>query len=408
MRLVTFLLIFIFAVNNVKAIELIEISNYRDNFAAGETVQFDINFDGELDNDLSYSNLKLKNIYNVNFDVSYTIEKISDYRYYVYFNLPNNLINNTYKFIINNVDIYNGDDFVRVNKEVYFNVSNSNYSLSIYPGIFILNDESSSINFKNNLNFPLDILVSGNGLILEYNNINLGKKAQKNVQFRRDGDINNAEIKIDYGNKYYLIPIYFSDNEDIILPEVNITNITVNKKSVVFVESSHIINKNLFTNESISAPIRFYNNGDADLKNLNIEVSKELSNILKINQSSFSLLKIGEIKFFLVTINKDFRVKQGYYNGTIKLISDKVYDNIYVYLNFSEPMKVIIPKENITKKENITNGTLIIKPKEKSSNVKTILISIIVAILIIVVFILLRKKGKPKTQGKGFSYYLRR
>ena len=63
MRLVTFLLIFIFAVNNVKAIELIEISNYRNNFAAGETVQFDINFDGELDNDLSYSNLKLKNIF---------------------------------------------------------------------------------------------------------------------------------------------------------------------------------------------------------------------------------------------------------------------------------------------------------------------------------------------------------
>lgn len=408
MRLTTFLSIFFMAIINVHAQNLVEISSYRDNFAAGETVQFDLKFSGELDNDLQFSNLKLSNANGINVDSSFTIEKINDFWYYVYFNLPINLINDTYKFSIRNLDIYDGEDLVRINKDIYFTVTKSNYSLSIYPGIFLLNNDISSITVKNNLNINLNVKLFGKGVLLEYDDLDLNAGNSKNVQFRKDGTVNYSEVKVSYGDKFYLVPVYFNF-EDFVFQNQTIDNITISKKSATFLESGKIINKSLFVNESISAPIKFYNNGDVDLSDVQIEVSDSLSTVLRINQSLFGSLKKMESKSFLVEINGNLRARQGQFQGTIKLKSGQLFDIIYVYLDFKKLPEIRISDKNVTKVNNITNNTRIIEPI-KQTNLKKIVVVIIIILVIIgfLVYIAMKKKTTPKARGKNYSYYLRR
>lgn len=410
MRLIIFLLMFFLAIINVHAQDLIEISSYRDNFAAGETVQFDLKFNGELDNDLQYSNLRLSNIYNINFDTSFTIEKINDFRYYIYFNLPSNLVNDTYKFSVKDLDIYDGEDFVRINREAYFSITKSNYSLSIYPGIFLLNNDISLVNIKNNLDNNLYVEFSGEGILLEYDNLYLNGRISKDIQFRKEGNISYSEIRVSYGDKFYLVPVHFI-YDDFVSQEQNLTNFTISKKSVVFAESSKIINKTLYTNESLSAPIRFYNNGNTDLSNIQIDVSNSLNGVLKVNQSSFSSLKKGEFKSFLVEINKNSLGRQEQFEGAIKLKSGEVYDTIYVYLYFKKPPEVrTFDKDNVTKITNVTNKTVIIEPRQDTNNRKLtfVLVITILTIVVFISYIFLKKKIKPKIRGKNYSYYLRR
>ena len=410
MKLVIFLLVLVFAVNCVKADDILNIIKYRDVYSSGETVQLDVNINGELSDELKYSNLKLLSETNSKIDVAYTIEKIDNYNYYIFFNLPQVISNGNYRFLIQNLDVYDGDNIVRISKGTNFSIKDSNYSISIYPGIIKLENPSSLFNVKNNLNPQINLIISATGVVLETSNLLLGKKASKDIQFRADDDNSTKYIKIEYGDKFYKIPVLvlYSNSNDIVAPGLNISNLTVTKESAIFIESSKIINKNMFTNETISAPLRFLNNGDVDIRNLNIKVSDDLSKVLRLNQSTLYFFKKGTIGSVIVSVNRDLRTKAGEYKGTIKLSTDVDYDTIFVYLNFTDPPKKSKLKINNASNQNLTNKTVIIVPEEKNNKNKVTIVSLVVFIISIIIFITLRKKDKPKEAKKNFSYYLKR
>src|SRR3989344_5878823 len=401
MKFILYIFVLFFAVDIAHSQNLINSLNYREVYAAGETVQFEVIFAGDLDKDLGYSNLKFANSANSKINVQFNIEKINSFKYFVYFNLPNNLDDGVYKFAIHNVDIFYNEEIYRVGFEDNFSVAKSNYSIAIDPAFIRLVNPISYFNIRNNKNSIVNLLIFGEHLIFETTNLTLGKL--------RDED---TEIRIEYGDKFYKIPILvlykeIQNNNTVVIPNLNISNITVANKSVIFVEGSNIINLSLFTNETISAPLRFYNNGNVDIKDLRVVVSEEISDVLGVNQSVFKLVKVGNFAFFEVYLNKYLKAEPGNYEGTIKLMSDVENDVIFVHLNYKGLEKELPIKSNITENYNKTNKTTIVEPiKEKSKNLKIIIfIGALIMALIIIIF--LGRKNKPKDTKKNFSYYLR-
>ena len=413
MKFILYIFVLFFAVDIVHSQNLINSFNYREVYAAGETVQFEVIFDGDLDKDLRYSNLKLVNNVDSKINVQFNIEKINSFKYFVYFNLPNNLDDGVYKFVIHNVDIFYNEEIYRVGFEDNFSVAKSNYSIAIDPAFIRLENPISYFNIRNNKNSIVNLLIFGEHLIFETTNLTLGKLRDEDIQFRATKGINeDTEIRIEYGDKFYKIPILvlykeIQNNNTVVIPNLNISNITVANKSVIFIEDSNIINLSLFTNETISAPLRFYNNGNVDIKDLRVVVSEEISDVLGVNQSVFKLVKVGQFAFFEVYLNEYLKVNPGNYEGTIKLMSDFENDMIFVYLNYKEPEKQLPIKVNRTENYNQTNRTNNVEPiKEKSKNLKIIIfIGALIMALIIIIF--LGRKNKPKDTKKNFSYYLR-
>ena len=413
MKFILYIFVLFFAVDIVHSQNLINSFNYREVYAAGETVQFEVIFDGDLDKDLRYSNLKLVNNVDSKINVQFNIEKINSFKYFVYFNLPINLENGTYKFVIHNVDIFYNEEIYRVGFEDNFSVAKSNYSIAIDPAFIRLENPISYFNIRNNKNSIVNLLIFGEHFIFETTNLTLGKLRDEDIQFRATKGINeDTEIRIEYGDKFYKIPILvlykeIQNNNTVVIPNLNISNITVANKSVIFVEGSNIINLSLFTNETISAPLRFYNNGNVDIKDLRVVVSEEISDVLGVNQSVFKLVKVGHFAFFEVYLNKYLKAEPGNYEGTIKLMSDVENDVIFVHLNYKGLEKELPIKSNITENYNKTNKTTIVEPiKEKSKNLKIIIfIGALIMALIIIIF--LGRKNKPKDTKKNFSYYLR-
>ncbi|HLC74123.1 MAG TPA: hypothetical protein VJH20_05820 [Candidatus Nanoarchaeia archaeon] len=413
MKFILYILVLFFAVDIVHSQNLIDSFNYREVYAAGETVQFEVVFDGILDKELGYSNLKLVNNVGSKINVQFNVEEINSSKYFVYFNLPNNLNEGTYRFVIHNVDMFYNGEIYRVGFEDNFTVAKSNYSIAIDPAFISLQNPISYFNIRNNKNNAVNLLIFGEHLIFETSNLTLGKLKDEDIQFMATKNIyGDTEIIIEYGDMLYKIPILvlyreLQNNSTIVTPNLNISNITVANKSVIFVEGSNIINLSLFTNETISAPLRFYNNGNVDIKDLKVVVSEEISDLLVVNQSIFKSVKVGHFAFFEVYLNKYLMAEPGNYKGTIKLVSDVENDVIFVYLNYKTSEKQLPIKGNRTENYNQTNKTTVVGPiKEKSKNLKIIIFigALIIAFTIIIFF---GRKNKPKDAKKNFSYYLR-
>src|SRR3989344_2217288 len=222
MKFILYILVLFFAVDIVHSQNLIDSFNYREVYAAGETVQFNV-------------------------------EEINSSKYFVYFNLPNNLNEGTYRFVIHNVDMFYNGEIYRVGFEDNFTVAKSNYSIAIDPAFISLQNPISYFNIRNNKNNAVNLLIFGEHLIFETSNLTLGKLKDEDIQFMATKNIyGDTEIIIEYGDMLYKIPILvlyreLQNNSTIVTPNLNISNITVANKSVIFVEGSNIINLSLFT-----------------------------------------------------------------------------------------------------------------------------------------------------------------
>src|SRR3989338_1792047 len=414
MKFLLYILIGLFAMNYVFAGELVNISIYRESFSSEETVQVDLEFYGVLDEDLSYSSINIYNNQNRKINVALNIEKVSESRYYVYFDLPSNLENGTYKIKITGVNIYYNFDLITLNKEKIFFVNSSNSSISIDPGIFITSSKYNTLKLKNNLQKNQNVFLSAGNLTLEKSYITLESKEVQDIQFVITQNQVDDIIKVEYGNKVYNIPVLVSNTNinynnssysNISKPENLTNNKSINAK---FFEDYDLINKTLFVNESIEAPLKFINDGQISIDQIKIWVSEDIKPFIKINKTEFENINVNEIRSFLLSINKNRAAESGVYRGEIKLISNQELDSLSVELRFDEITKL---RDNKTLREDKTDNLTIPNENEpdknKTVNYKPLFILSLVILILIVALILVRKKTKSK-QIKNFSYYFKR
>ena len=118
----------------------INILTYRNDYMPLETFQAEIILDKEPLNELNNLNFELYKDESVGILLS--LEKLSNKRYFVYFNLPN-LEKGEYKFKVKNVNILDNNILKRISEEKILNIKDTN------PGFeYLLNnqDEDGSFN----------------------------------------------------------------------------------------------------------------------------------------------------------------------------------------------------------------------------------------------------------------------
>jgi hypothetical protein len=396
----------------------IKIDLAKNNYNLYETLQADIVFNLSLTEKITASNFGLIDKYNETIPISIFLEKLSNNNYYVYFNIPK-LNSDTYYFMIK--DIKYLDNILKITSKKNEFYLNNLSSVSIFPGIF--NNKTSGnlkiINngYEKNITLTADKIGLSEKIILK-NDFNINLNFPKNIE-----DFN---IRLDYENNYYLIPVYtykeqikinnFNLENKTISKNENKSEETINKKelngSIILLNSTYGTNFNSKFDLKKESIVRghFYikNNLNYDIKNVELSLTGNIRNIIKLYSPFIPIIGQNETVIQYIKINENQNPDKLEYKGKIEIKSN---NTLLTYLpfeiNFIEKNLIKNNLTNLTdlkqenKKDNkiqsnkINNQQQINKAK---SNKKIIIIFILFIVFIIIGFIYyLMKKPKSKT-----------
>jgi hypothetical protein len=311
----------------------IKIDLAKNNYNLYETLQADIVFNLSLTEKITASNFGLIDKYNETIPISIFLEKLSNNNYYVYFNIPK-LNSDTYYFMIK--DIKYLDNILKITSKKNEFYLNNLSSVSIFPGIF--NNKTSGnlkiINngYEKNITLTADKIGLSEKIILK-NDFNINLNFPKNIE-----DFN---IRLDYENNYYLIPVYtykeqikinnFNLENKTISKNENKSEETINKKelngSIILLNSTYGTNFNSKFDLKKESIVRghFYikNNLNYDIKNVELSLTGNIRNIIKLYSPFIPIIGQNETVIQYIKINENQNPDKLEYKGKIEIKSNK-------------------------------------------------------------------------------------
>ena len=356
----------------------------KNDYYQYETLQSEVFINLTLAEKITASNFGLADKNNGTISVPVFFEELSLNHYFVYFNLPK-LEKDVYYFNIKNVKYFENNVLKITSKYYEFNLENVS-SVSIYPGI--LNKVNSTILTITNHNNPINITVKADEISLNQN-ILLNDKASIDLEIPKNTD--NFDIRVDYGNRFYLIPVIpYKEN---ITKEIE--QLMPNENAVVLLNSTFgnkfqdkiTIKKDI----SLKGPFYIRNTLDTPVNGIVFDLTGNLKEIARINLTYISELKPNEIITQYIWINENQAPSKSSYSGKIEM---KYGDNILTI-----PLEIIFTDfvDNILRDNKTINQSFIENVEEEktgNTGLVVLFLSLILIVLIGLIYFILKKKNK--------------
>ena len=367
----------------------------RSSYNIKETLQAELVLGVNPVNQISEYNFLLRDKNNQVIPISLFLEKLSNIKYFIYFNMPE-INDGNYYFEVRDIRYISQEDGVlkQANIKKQFELLNytlDNYSISIFPGIIL---KKSSLTIVNNKE-PLEIeIISPDFTNLSKKTLLVNNLLLNVVQYNED-----YQIKIAYGNKEYLIPVLGSKN--------NISNQTSiqprpepEKNSIIFLNSTfgNYFSKEILINEQqvIYNPFYIKNIWGYEINNLSFVFDGNLNKILKLDKYNIKTIRPNETIRQIAILNEDKNFEIKNYFGNINIFyNGNILSSLELKIRF-------LTQDNLTKNETIpvkpainysANDTISIKPDEKKGSS---LIIIIIVVVLVILFLYWLFKGKVK------------
>jgi hypothetical protein len=383
----------------------ITISISKNNYFQYETLQAEVLFNLSLANQITASNFVLVDKENESIPASIFLEEISKDHYFIYFDLPR-LDNGTYYFLVKDVK-YTDTTLKKISKSKEFYLSNDS-SISIFPAIF------------NKINYTiLKITNHANpiNLTLKAEEINLSKtlflNQILNIDFNIPKNIDNFNININYGDRFYSIPVVPYKETPPNLTREEIKPLIVPQPpsdAIIFLNSSfgtYFNNKiNLTKDSSPRGYFYIQNLWTYPVKNIQFKLTNDLSQAARLNLSFISQMNPNETLMQCLWINENQNLTKSKYFGNIEIKSEQGTSTFL-------PLEIIFLEEkttNISEENTLSfNGTVVNQTKkgiikeEKKQNKNLIIIILLLVLALFIIFIyFIFKKRKRKQEFDEF------
>ncbi|MEK6974506.1 MAG: hypothetical protein AABW41_04705 [Nanoarchaeota archaeon] len=387
-----FIVLLLFAQTSLGASINIE----RNNYSIWETVQGNINLYGS-DKELVLSDISLLDNNSEKINIAISLIKIDKNNNFFYFDANKNFKEGNYSLIVYKVPLFENGILVEKNITAEFSVQDSNYSVSIDPGILYVEDvnekNSYVVSLKNNMN-PLPIkITSENFAKLSSYEINMQTNNSYTLQILLDKKYDysygfNGHVLVHYADRIYRIPIYIK-NAPLVKQQTPILKSINEKLSINLIISG---------NQSIEGPLYFKNSGQVAINNVIASLDGNLDEILDIGKRSFSLLAVNESIEISLSINGAKNKSSGQFNGSIILNYDSNVLKYPIFIHVKDDALNTTQENNASSQNNTTSVTETENKKRKFNYI--ILFFAIAACLLLIFFLLKKKRKKPSEENK--------
>lgn len=395
MKKILILLFLLCFINIVDAEEPLNLTLFRNSYNIKETLQAELILNVNPVNRISEYNFLLRDKNSQIIPTSLFLEKLSDSRYFVYFNLPE-IENGDYYFEVRDIRHISKEDKILkqaiIKKQfTLLNYTLDNSSVSIFPGIIL---KKTALNIANNKE-PLEIEIKAPDYANLSKKVLLIDNLLLNIlQYNED-----YNIKINYNNKEYLIPVLGLKNNSLNQTIVQ-TKEEPGKNSIIFLNSTlgSYFSREILINEKqiIYNPFYIKNIWDYEINNISFVVDEALNKALKLDKYSIKIIKPNETIKNIAILNEDNLSEKKDYFGRINIAYN---ENVLSYLELK--IKFLM-QDNLTKNETIqikpvanfsANDTINIKPEKKKGSSWIV---VVIIVLLIIIFLYRMFKGKVK------------
>ena len=412
MKRLLIILFFLFLMNLAYAQEA-TLNVFRETYTSKETLQAELNINVDPVNQITASNFILSNEDNEVIPISLFLEKLSQNKYFAYFNLPE-LLPGVYTFEVRDIRYVEDAVLKQASVKRTFNILNetlNNTSISINPGVILRNQKLEIIN---NLH-PVNITIEAPSYTNLSKTILLSDKLSLNILLNEE----DYDIKIIYNNKQYKIPVINLNKEIVnqtVIPFENETNLGLipPEDSIVFLNSTFgkIFPQeiNIDRTTTIYNPIYIKNNWNFSLSNITFTINGNLKEILILDKYQIFLIQGGETRKQIIIINPYKNPDKNDYFGSITVTSSKgTVKTLNLNINFLEEQnnitKNITIEDKVNKTENKTQP--VIMPKQKKANT-FVIVFIILFLLAVFIYWLFKRKIKKQESFEEHFYKSRR
>lgn len=371
---------------------------YQEVYQPGETFQFEFSAKN-LASEPSTANIKLFDSSNNEIKVAPFLLKI-DQNYFVYFDLPENLADGSYKVVLNKLKVDVDNVLKEVNHEINFNLNKKTSIISISPAVFVLNKESElQVQLNNKGPLVAVELTTSNFIKHPYTQSEQltgfsSRKFYFDVNLKEIVYNTKGYIHINYSNESYTIPIFV------------ITGSSEPIQAFEFITELTSLSRTMNKVEELSGGLGIRNRLNEDLKDVHFELTGNLNEIIKLDITYVQSFKSQSIINEKFEINKDKNPQLESYAGNFIVRSGQHSASFPIYIKFRPDSD--IPKEEVKPTEKPKEKELFAlpqpiavssKPESKSGLYLTILILLIVAAMIY-------KLSRNEKQKKSFKEYL--
>lgn len=395
-----YLLLFILLLPSVFAQEITS-SLYQEIYQPGETLQLEFTT-SNLVSEPSTANIKLFDSLNNEIKVAPFLLKIKPDNYFVYFDLPENLADGSYRLVLNKLKVNVDGVLKEVNHEINFNLTKKTSIVSISPAVFILNKDSELQVQLNNKGPLVAVELTTSDFIKHPYTGSEQLTGFSSRKFYFDADLTGivyntkGYININYSNESYAIPVFI------------ITGSLEPIQAFEFITELTSLSRTLNKKEEVRGGLGIRNRLNEDLKDVYFELTGNLNEIIKLNITHVQAFESQSIINELFIINKDKNPQLDSYLGNFIVKSEQYSASFPIYIQFREESE--IPREEVKtiKEEPVKEQELFALPPPVPVSIEPeskLGFYLIILVLLVVAAIIYKLSRKSK-QKKSFKEYL--
>jgi len=320
---------------SVVSADPLSINIERSEYSSGETFQAEIEYSEELLEYLTYRNFELINPVGEIVDISPFVFELDIGHYYIYFNLNNDLVVGNYSLLVDDISYLENNIIVQTNQTSDFSIVPSNQTLSISPGVvildsfstsevfnfFVVNSGSEAVDVFLESSDPNSIDFTSSNLYINSGNSEIFDVYVDNLIFDRTG---TQFLDISYGDKSYFILVWAG--------ELQTSNVSLESNLISFVSAVNNFNISISSNESKEGFLEVGNFYDYSVAEINLGLTGNLEEVLNLESNILDQVSAGETSKVYININKNLDSLPGYYYGNITLDSGSDFDYFPVYI----------------------------------------------------------------------------
>lgn len=378
---------------------------YRETLAHGETVQLEFSLNNTA-RDITPLNINLYDPNNVRKSVSPFLKKVND-KYYLYFDLLSNLEDGLYDIVLKNISVYENGILKDKSYKINMSVKESQSKISINPAFIFLDKETTNFNLRVKSIGAINQIKIETSQLIDHTYSDpqtIQQSRERLFKFKVKPNFNIPEvneIKITYGDRYYVIPLIFTS-------EISSEEI-LQIKPFEIISDTRSINKTIKRDQTISGLISIKNNLNTTLS-LIYRFTGNIKDISAVEISN-NLIPPNSTADLNLIINGNKSSSLNEYSGNLELEALQNKEIIPIFVRFiEEPSieedEIVIPKEEKPKEEEEEVFDLnYTAPQQQPKRSKQTWF-IVLAIILIIAAVIYYLSKKKSVQQKEFSEYV--